>query len=186
MWPWGHLAFGYLCYSLFARVETGRPPGDRATLLLALGTQLPDLVDKTLAWTLHVTATGYSLGHSVFVAAPLGVAVVTAAARWDRPQWGIGFAVGWWSHLAGDVLMGLAYRYPTAFARVVWPLSDLPPTSAPSTAADRILAYLLAFVDLLLSTGRAWLIVAYVGALTAVWLLWLADGTPGLFRSAWS
>jgi hypothetical protein len=65
MWPWGHLALGYLLYSPFARARFGRPPTDRATLLLAFGTQLPDLVDKPLAWRLDVLPAGRTLGHSL-------------------------------------------------------------------------------------------------------------------------
>ena len=60
MWPWGHLALGYLLHSPLARARFGRPPTDRATLLLVIGTQLPDLVDKPLAWWLGVLPAGRS------------------------------------------------------------------------------------------------------------------------------
>ena len=65
MWPWGHLAVGYLVYSGLSRWRFGRLPGSVATLAVALGTQLPDLVDKPLAWTVNVLASGRSLAHSL-------------------------------------------------------------------------------------------------------------------------
>jgi len=71
MWPWGHLAVGYLLWSVLVRDRRFRPPTGAETLLLAVGTQFPDAVDKPLAWSLGVLPNGRSLAHSVFLATAL-------------------------------------------------------------------------------------------------------------------
>ena len=43
MYPWGHLAVGYLCYSLGVRLCDQRPPAGVAMVPLTIGTQFPDL-----------------------------------------------------------------------------------------------------------------------------------------------
>lgn len=180
MWPWGHLAVGYLLYSPAVRLRTGRPPGAHAVVLLALGTQLPDVVDKSLSWGFHVFPQGYAVGHSVFVAIPVGVAVVLAAASRERPAVGVAFAVGWWSHLAGDVFVALATGNPYAFARVLWPVVTLPPYGTEFTAVGR-LRYLVAnWLDLLGTADSSLVLVVYGGPLVAAFLLWVADGAPGV------
>ena len=62
MWPWEHLAFGYLLWSLWLRARGRSLPGDWEALVLVFATQLPDLVDKPLAWQLGVLPGGRSLG----------------------------------------------------------------------------------------------------------------------------
>lgn len=177
MWPWGHLAFGYALLSVGTRLS-GRTPGDRPALVLAFATQLPDLVDKTLSWVLGVLAQGYGPGHSVFVAVPVGALVVALAARRDRLPVGAAFAVGYWSHLVGDVLVALVHESPYVLARVTWPLSDLPPYESRLGALDRASHY---FVEWVQGIGVA-VVLTYLAVLGAVVALWLADGTPGLFR----
>ena len=49
MWPWEHLAFGYVLYSLGVRTLRGRTPRGPPVLVLAVATQVPDLLDKPLA-----------------------------------------------------------------------------------------------------------------------------------------
>lgn len=184
MWPWGHLAFGYLLYSPAVHLLRRRAPTHAGVLALALGTQLPDLVDKPLAWVFHVTPTGYSVAHSAFVAVPLGLALVALAASRGRPAVGAALSVGWWSHLAGDVLFGLALRNPYAFDRVLWPLVTLPaPTTRPTI--ERILYYLSNWTEFLAATDGLLIPVLYVGAFVVAGLLWLADRAPGFPRPSW-
>ncbi len=67
MLPWAHAAFGYLIYHWYtARADTHTHPTGLSALLLVFGTQVPDIVDKLLAWTFDVLPLGRSLGHSVF------------------------------------------------------------------------------------------------------------------------
>ena len=64
MWPWGHLVFGYLLY-LLVRPRAWRN-GDRfAVIVLMIGTQVPDIVDKPLAWWFGVLPSGVVSGVSV-------------------------------------------------------------------------------------------------------------------------
>ncbi|PSQ17916.1 hypothetical protein BRC99_00275 [Halobacteriales archaeon QS_7_69_60] len=73
MLPWGHLAVGYLAYSLAVRGRTGGPPAGLATAALAVGTQFPDLIDKPLVAWVSLLPSGRSLGHSLLFAAACGV-----------------------------------------------------------------------------------------------------------------
>jgi hypothetical protein len=49
MWPWGHLAVGYLLSAGAAYLRDHSSPRGLAVVALAAGTQLPDLLDKPLA-----------------------------------------------------------------------------------------------------------------------------------------
>jgi hypothetical protein len=184
MWPWEHLAVGYLCYSLGSRVLTGDPPAERDVLLLGIATQLPDLIDKPLSWGLQVFPTGYALGHSVFLAIPLGLVLLGEGIRRREPTAGLALLVGYWSHLAGDVVSPLRNGDPLAVGRLLWPLVEGNPYSR-DLGLERALVY-LARLPAELSTMDpfgAVLFYLLLPALTA--LLWLADGAPGvslLFR----
>lgn len=180
MWPWGHLALGYLLFSPGVRLRTGRPPGASAVVLLAIGTQLPDLVDKSLAWVFHVFPQGFGVGHSVFVAVPLGLAAILAGRYSGHVAAGMGFAVGWWSHLAGDLLVGLASENPYTLERVLWPVVTLPPLGRPVTAIGRIQYFFGKWLELLRAGDTPVLVLLYFGPLLAAVLLWLVDGAPGL------
>lgn len=182
MWPWGHLALGYLLYSPVVRLIRGRAPTSAEVVALVFGTQLPDLVDKPLSWVFHVTPQGYSVAHSVFVAVPVGLLALAIAARRDRTAVGAAFTVGYWSHLFGDVLfaVGLGQRYTVE--RLLWPVVTLPEYSSNPMATERILSYLVDWVAHLLATESVLLPLLYLGPLAAAGLLWLVDGAPGIPR----
>lgn len=182
MWPWGHLAVGYLLYSPAVHLLRGRAPGAVGVLALALGTQLPDLVDKPLSWVFHLTPQGYSVAHSVFVAVPVGIAVVALAAEYGRIEVGGAFTVGYWSHLVADVVFAVALREPYAVERVLWPLVVLPPYSSRVPPLARVFEYADRWVEYLLATAGAVGLAVYVAPLVAAGLLWLYDGAPGLPR----
>ncbi|WP_254820947.1 metal-dependent hydrolase [Haloglomus halophilum] len=184
MWPWGHLALGYLLYSPAVRLLRRRGPAAAGALALALGTQFPDLLDKPLAWVLGVTSQGYTVGHSVFVAVPLAVLVVSLAARHDRTEAGLAFAVGHLSHLLGDVLFAVALRNPYTIERVLWPVANLP-AGGQRAVTGRVLEYAAEWVAYLLATDQGWFVALYVGTLLGAFCLWLLDGVPGLPRPSW-
>jgi hypothetical protein len=126
MWPWSHLALGYLLYTFYLRVRGDGLPSGRPVLFLAFGTQLPDLVDKPLAWYLHVLPYGRTLMHSVL----LGGVVVAVAALYLRREGyaaeGTALALGYGSHLVGD-----SYRQALSgdwanLAFLVWPVFPIP------------------------------------------------------------
>ena len=164
MLPWGHLAVGYVTYSLVERVGRGRAPGGAAVLWLAIGTQFPDLIDKPLAWWFGLIPSGRMVAHSLLVALPVIVVVARYAYRRDRPRDGFAFAIGYVTHLLGDsigLLLGGAY-WRTRF--LVWPL--VPPIDY--EIQESVLAH-LADVE-----PSALLPVVPIA------LLWLYDGRPGL------
>lgn len=178
MWPWEHAALGYLLYSLYSRRELDARPTDAAALLVALGTQLPDLIDKPLAWILTVMPDGTTVGHSLFVAVPLSLAVYRLSARRGRPDVGAGFALGYLSHLPGDVFYPLVRGGGPAYTKVLWPVFTKHDSGGSVVA--RVGGYSSDYVQLLLSpegVGYAALeLLLLLGAL----LLWIDDGTPGI------
>lgn len=165
MWPWGHLAVGYLL-SVGWRQYTDADPESMLVVLLAvaIGTQCPDLIDKPLAWSVSVLPTGRTLAHSMFVAVPVAIG---AHRLWHT--YGDAFAIGYLSHLGADAfwpLLGGQFRY---LSFLLWPVLPSPTyTIAPSFSAH--LAHLTATPSVLIEIG---LFVVAIGH-------WLATGRPGL------
>lgn len=77
MWPFTHLVIEYLLYTSYAHAHLRRLPSQFAAVLVLLGTQLPDLIDKPLALA-GVLSSGRALGHSLLFGLPL-IALVGAA-----------------------------------------------------------------------------------------------------------
>lgn len=178
MWPWEHLAFGYLLLALGTRARSGRPPSDRATVALAVGTQLPDLIDKPGAWWLGVLPSGVSLAHSIFFALPLTAAVVAVAARRGERPVGVAFAVGYLSHIAGDGIYPLAVTGEVSVGYMLWPLAPTPVDDGPFLATvDQLWTAFVSFLGTPL--GRLYLAVE-IAFMLCVLALWLYDGVPGL------
>ena len=129
MFPWTHAAFGYALFLIVAGglVALGvRGRISRTELLAVLaGTQLPDLVDKPLAWYFAVIPSGRSLAHSLVVAVPVCLAVLVVAWYRTHPEVGLAFAVGYASHLFGDVYVALYYWRVEELTFLLWPV--LPP-----------------------------------------------------------
>ena len=169
MWPWGHLAVGYLVYSGLSRWRFGRLPGSVATLAVAFGTQLPDLVDKPLAWTVSVLASGRSLAHSLLTAVVVCGFVVWYARRTDHSTIGVAFAVGYLSHpFADGMLSFVAGDFPD-LTYLVWPLLDLPPYETEQSFAAHLLS---------IEVTPFFLFQLVLVALAFV--VWDRDGRPGL------
>jgi hypothetical protein len=121
MLPWEHAAIAYLLYSGYARWRLGELPAGWPVLVVLFASQLPDLIDKPLAWEFGILPSGRSLAHSVFFGIPLSAVVVGIASRRGEPTVGSAFAIGYLSHLATDALP----MYPGAsldLGDVLWPL----------------------------------------------------------------
>jgi hypothetical protein len=180
MWPWEHLAVGYLAYSLLARARTGDSPDGPAALTVAVATQLPDLIDKPLAWTVGVYPGGYSVGHSIFVAGGLSALAVAISRRRGRPELGVAFVVGYLTHLPGDLL----YIYVTRGYLVpvigLWPVVPAVPGTAGGGLFDHFFAFLDGYVALLASGRLLWFAVAEAVLLVVALGVWLYDGRPGV------
>ena len=195
MWPWGHLAFAYLVFAAYLRVR-GRRPTEATALLVALGSQTPDLIDKPLAWTLPVLPSGRSLAHSLVVVGPLlGVAYLLARRRDRRREAGgetdggtpatrrrrataplVGaFALGTVTHSLGDALYPLSQLNVEFVRFLAWPV--LPIVGYDDGGFVAHIAR-LQFSPML---AFEFLLVA------AAVVVWRADGSPGLATvRAWS
>lgn len=178
MWPWEHLAVGYLAYAALVHARAGRGPTAGEAVAVAFGSQFPDLVDKPLAWEFGVLPAGLSLAHSSLVAGPLSLAVVYVAHRRGRPAVGVAFAVAYLLHLPADALYGVLLGGPPALGFLVWPLVPAPPQ--PDLGFVERVARLFGGLRLLVASprGTAYLLaeVVLVGSAAAAWVV---DGAPG-------
>ncbi|MFH5801825.1 metal-dependent hydrolase [Haladaptatus sp. CMAA 1911] len=170
MWPWEHVGFGYLVYSPVVHRLRGRPPTGRETVVLVIATQLPDVVDKPLAWTVSVLPSGRSLAHSVLTAT-LVVGLVAMYCRRTGREGALAFGVGYFSHLVGDALSpALAGEY-AYLSFLLWPALPVRADAEPSFAAH--------FGELSSSGFSAPVLLFAVVTI----LLWVIDGLPGIPRS---
>lgn len=172
MWPWEHVAVGYIAYSLLSRTPVTRRPGRRELLAVVLGALGPDLIDKPLSWGFRVFADGYSMGHSVLFAVPLAIAAVAVGARVGERAAGIAFGVGYLSHLPADVFYPMVFGREPAYSVLVWPFG---PSSAPATRGlfENFFHYFAAFLDFVTGPEAAlYVSVEALLLLTALFLLW--------------
>lgn len=178
MWPWSHAAFGYVWYSLAVRGTLRRAPTDVPAVLAVVATQLPDLIDKPLAWSLGITSTGYGPAHSLFVGVP--VVVLTAAWLWRtvRPEMGIALAFGYVSHLAGDLIFQYHSDGRLVAAVVLWPVA---PAAKESTGGllEHFVYFLRKYVHAVVTGEATTYAFLTIGMIVLVFGLWLFDGAPG-------
>ena len=168
MWPWGHLAVGYLVYTTFTHVWYHRPPEERATVALAVATQLPDIIDKPLSWTLHLLPHGRSLAHSLFTATFLIVAFRFILGRHRLPIWRA-FSIGYISHLFADTIEPILAGEYTALRFLVWPvIPAIEYESYPS------------FTGHLFSIELSSYVVVQFGFAALLLWVWVYDSKPGL------
>jgi hypothetical protein len=193
MWPWEHLLFGYLVFSLSLRVVGPQLEAGATTAVgtdgwsitassvgvLLFWTQFPDLIDKPLAWQFGVLESGTSVAHSVFVAVPVSVLALPAAVYWGRPVWGIAVAVGYLTHLAGDVLFPALVDGVLTLQPVLWPLASTESTYAPGLLVQ-VQKFALQFAGFLTTPRGGFYLLIELALVAGCVLLWRADGSPGL------
>ena len=190
MWPFAHAAIGYVLYSAYTHVQLKRPPNQFTTILVVLGTQFPDLIDKPLT-LVGVLTSGRSLGHSYLFAIPL-LLVVCSLVYWRTREFSpvVAFGVG---YLASPLVDGapqfLQGTLTTDLREVsfwVWPLTF---------PAEEMVAGLktLPLAEYAITHKAAWTAAnipmnpelklwlrAFEGGITLVAIcLWIYDGTPG-------
>ena len=178
MWPWGHLAVGYLCYVAVLRM---RARGEQTLFTLsavAIGTQFPDLIDKPLAWSVSVLPSGRSLTHSLLTATVLIVLGYWLGQRVDRTDEAVAFAVGYLSHsftdLGPEVVVGLVQgdmRQLEWTTYLLWPLLASPPYEQDHSFLEHFVAF----------EFDAYAIAQFVLFGLAI-TVWLATGAPGLLE----
>ena len=180
MWPWEHAIVGYLAYSLFARLYYRSSPGGLEAFAVVFGSVLPDVIDKPLAWEFGVFESGYALGHSIFFAVPLSIAVGLLARRVGRGPAGVAFGLGYLLHLPSDVLDTYVRGGQFAPELMLWPVATV--ESAHEHVGfvgefQRLFGrYLQDFLAGELSTYM-WVQFGLAGL---AFLVWLADGAPVL------
>ena len=123
-----------------------------ASLALVVGTQVPDLVDKPLAWSLGVLPTGRSLAHSLLVGPVLVGLAVLLAWRYRRHTVWPAFAVGYLAHLAGDALYPALRGEFASLGFLLWPVVPPIEYETPQTFAAHF-AQLAASPPVLFETG---------------------------------
>ncbi|WP_121820240.1 metal-dependent hydrolase [Halostella salina] len=176
MLPTGHAAVGYLAYSLLCRHGGGRPPTGPATLVALFGTQLPDLVDKPLAWLFFVLPTGRTFAHSLLTAGVVLGGLWYLLAPTDR-RYVIPLGVGWVSHTAMDVVPAIALGDETVLGTLLWPVTSVPPYDTE-----------LSFVARLSLVEHGPFVLLDFALVALAFVVWDRDGRPGLatLRSALS
>jgi len=182
MWPWGHLLVGYLVYTAGIRLWHRRAPDGAPVVLVAVGTQVPDLIDKPANWYFDIFD-GRAMGHSLLTMVPVCVAGYLLARHYERGALGVGLSVGVVTHLVTDAKAGLLAGNITEGAPyLLWPV--LPAPTYPSESLfDHIrrLAGSLGAIDL--SSVSAILtseLALHVGIFLGLLLIWALDGFPGV------
>jgi membrane-bound metal-dependent hydrolase YbcI (DUF457 family) len=175
MWPWGHLAVGYLCYAASIELRGDGEQTPLALLAVAFGSQFPDLVDKPLAWGVAVLPSGRSFAHSLLTAAFVLGAAYRLGRRLDRTEAVAAFGVGYVSHslvdLGPSVVFGLLRGDSTQLqwtTYLLWPALPSPPYPNDSS----FLAHFAAFAF------EPYVLVQF-GLLGFAALVWLYSGQPG-------
>lgn len=138
VFPLGHLAVAYLLYVGYAVPASHRLPARWALISLFVASQVPDLVDKPLAYY-GVLANGRAFAHSLFTFAVVSVLVWLVARRLlaNQPEgsWRyhlvrlvpVSFAVGYVSHLIADAHRALLAGNYFGARWLLWPIYRLPP-----------------------------------------------------------
>lgn len=137
MYPVSHFLVPLLLLTAYTVARVGRLPRGGTVLVLLFATQLPDLIDKPLAWTFGILPSGRMLAHSLVVAVPAVVVLAYVAHRRGYGAENTVFAFGYFSHLVGDhypvLYLGRDYYF---FPNMFWPLMAPNPDLEPSFAAN--------------------------------------------------
>ncbi|SFC19456.1 LexA-binding, inner membrane-associated putative hydrolase [Halobiforma haloterrestris] len=177
MWPWEHLLVAYGLYSLTTNVLLRRSPSAGETIAVVVASQLPDLVDKPLAWTYGVTETGYAIGHSAFVAPLACLATLVAADRYGDRVLAGAFSLAYGSHLVTDVFNPMRSGRPPEPRVLLWPLAS-PPTGDHGGLFDHFVVYFVRYANQPLAGGLSAAVALQLAAGFSIVALWLVDGAP--------
>lgn len=178
MWPWEHLAFGYLLYSFYSHARWNTAPTARTAGVVTIASQIPDLIDKPFGWWLGVLPGGRTFAHSLLTAIPAIVLVALVGWFLHANRAAIAFAIGYLSHIAGDIIYPLIVKRELRTGFLFWPITgtDVEPT-APVGHITELVADFVAF--LLTSVGVVYLVVEILLISTAI-VVWWYDDAPGL------
>ena len=175
MWPWDHAAVGYLLLSTATRLGWRRAPTRQAGIAAVFAALLPDLVDKPLSWGLALLPSGRSLAHSLLFGLPLVAVVGVAALAWTRRGVALGFALGYLSHLAGDVAYPLVVKGELRLGFLFWPLVPADPSGS-GAGLPYLSELVVAFLGFLLSPVGVFYLAADLALLVGAVAVWVLDG----------
>lgn len=168
MLPWAHAGVGYLAYSLGLGVLKNKRPNGTSTFVVIFGTQLPDFVDKPLAWTFGILPRGRMFMHSLLFIGLLVVIVSFITWRIDKLEIGAAFGVSILSHPLADAMFIFFGGDFSALAFLFWPLTTPAVYDGPTG------------FSLLIDTGSG----EYFWFQTIITILasarWVSDGFPGM------
>lgn len=179
MWPWEHILFAYIWYSLYRRGRYGTAPTDWPVLALVIGSLFPDLIDKPLAWQWAVFPTGYAVAHSVFVATPVSVSAYLIARYRGYGAIGGAFAIGYLLHLVGDFVPRSIGRGELYLDPILWPLATAGATGHEGFVPG-LRANLIEYYQTLHGLDLDGMLAIQLGSMVIGMGLWIADGLPGL------
>lgn len=176
MWPWGHLAVGYLTYvAVIALCDHGEQRTGTLTAVV-IGTQFPDLIDKPLAWSLGLLPSGRSLAHSLLIAVVVLPAVYRLSRRRGHGEAAVAFGVGYVTHSLVDLGPGVVWGLLRGHLHqlqwttyLVWPVLAAPPYPHDSSFGSHISAFALDPY-----------VLFQFGLFGVAVMVWLASGAPGL------
>jgi hypothetical protein len=180
MMPWGHLAVGYLAYTVLVRVQGRRAPEGAPTLVLALATQLPDLVDKPLNWWFSIFD-GRGISHSLLAVTVVCALVFVLARKYDRDELSVAFLVGMYTHLLGDAGSALLSGQFDRATFLLWPLLPAP-TYPKDSLIDHLDAWLF-YLRMLPQSPMEFLTSRFgfqILLLFGLFGIWALDGFPGV------
>jgi membrane-bound metal-dependent hydrolase YbcI (DUF457 family) len=178
MWPWGHLAVGYLSYVAWLRVRgaSTRTQTGVTVAAVGVGSQFPDIIDKPLAWTVPLLPSGRSLAHSLIIATVVIAVTYRISQTYDYEDTAIAFGVGYVSHSLSDlgptVVWGLLRGDVSQLewtTYLLWPLLSSPPYPLDSSFQEHIVAF----------QPDAYVVFQFALAGVAL-AVWKQSGEPGL------
>ena len=180
MWPWEHAIVGYLVYSLFCHAVYRDSPGGLEAFAVVFASVLPDLVDKLLAWEFGVFAGGYAIGHSIFAAVPLAIAVGLLARSRGRGRAGAAFGIGHLLHLPADVIDTSVREGVLLPELMFWPAVVIEDPGADRGFVDQFLRFFARYQRELFAGDLPTYFRVQIGLALFTFLLWLYDGAPVL------
>lgn len=137
MWPWSHAVVGYVAYTLVVVAVRRRTLRGTEAIAAVVGTQVPDLIDKPLAWTLAVLPGGRSLGHSLFTWVLVSVLLLVVARRLDRSHLAPAVAVGYLTGILTDLQPAVLDGDFSRATFLLWPVLPSPESDVePSLLAN--------------------------------------------------
>lgn len=141
MWPWTHAAVGYLLYIGYAHWRSA-PRRGLPVIAAVVATQIPDLIDKPLSWTVAVLPAGRSLGHSALFGVVLaGLCWYIVAVRAGRRDVAVGGIAGYGSHLLGDGALAIINMEWAELTYLAWPVLSPPAYETPQSFVAHFRAF---------------------------------------------